>query len=63
MENSTSVIKKSGSLSVCFLVETIGCQASEYFLVRKDVSYKMANSLGQDSLLYTSALWKFINFE
>jgi hypothetical protein len=30
------------------LFETIGCQASEYFLVSIDVSYKMANSLGQD---------------
>jgi hypothetical protein len=51
MEKGISVIKKSGSLSACYLLQTIGCQASEYFLVRIDFSYKMANSLGQDSLI------------
>lgn len=48
MEKPISLIKKSGSLSVCSLFEMICCQASEYFFVRTDVSYKMANSLGQD---------------
>jgi hypothetical protein len=51
MEKGISVIKKSESLSACCLLETIGCQASEHFLVRIDVSYKMANSLGQDYLI------------
>jgi len=51
MEKGISVIKKSGSLSTCYLLERIGCQASESFLVRIDVSYKIANSLGQHSLI------------
>jgi hypothetical protein len=51
MEKGISVIKKSGNLSARYLLETIGCQASEFFLVRIDVSYKMPNSLGQDSLV------------